>query len=130
MRSFAVVAIYKPGQKMTRTAYKHGRIEMKSDVNAPRHAASKALTKYCSSKKISGVCTLVVVVQETTAGSEKKMYAYKGKRRLYTNKEKKNNSAMDKNGVMDMDGTPVTFRFAPNKMEAVPVPSYVHAFSK
>jgi hypothetical protein len=112
-RSFAVVAVYKPGQKMTRSNYNHGRYISKNH----RDAASKALTTHCNAKKIRGVCTLVVVVQETTAGSAKKMRAYKGKRKL--NKT-----------TVEMDGKPVTFKFAPNKMEAVAVPAYVHAFSK
>jgi len=75
-RSFTVVGAYKPGQQMQRTSHGTGRYISKT----PKAAASKALSEHCDAKKIRGVCTLTIVIQETTAGSAKKMYAYKGKR--------------------------------------------------
>ena len=51
----------------------------------PSGAASKAFTKLCARKKIRGVCTLYIIIQETTQGSKKKQYCYRCRRRKITN---------------------------------------------
>ena len=51
----------------------------------PSRAASKAFTKLCARKKIRGVCTLYVIVQETTQGSTKKVKCYRCSRRKIKN---------------------------------------------
>ena len=79
-------------------------------------AASKALTQHCSMKRIKGVCTLVVVVQETTAGSKKKMFAYRGNRKLVNN-------------AVEVGGDKVKFRYE-NKMKSMDVPAYVRQRKK
>lgn len=108
-RSFTVVAVKKPNQKGQATRKYPGRYIAKT----PRAAASKALTYHCNKKRIHGACTLIIVVQETTAGSAKKMFAYKGKR-------------IRQDTEVEYGDTVVTYKFAPNKLEAVPVPQYVY----
>lgn len=43
-------------------------------------AAAKAFNRECKSSKIKGQCTLAVVLRETTQGSKKKLYRFRGKR--------------------------------------------------
>ena len=43
----------------------------------PNAAAKKAFGSQCRTKKMKGVCTLVVTVKETTQGSDKKLYSYR-----------------------------------------------------
>lgn len=83
-RSFTVLELLKPGQKNKKgtmkktslTAGVGGRFISKD----PMGAAKKAFTQACREKKIKGQCTLVIKVQETTAGSSKKVFVYKAKR--------------------------------------------------
>ena len=81
-RSFTVVKLLKPAQltAKTHTAKKttgHGGRFVSS---TPVGAAKKAFNAACRGKNIRGQCTLVVYLQETTAGSDKKLYKYKLKR--------------------------------------------------
>ena len=48
--------------------------------NSPGGAARKAAHALCLRKKIRGVCTLYVTIQETTRGSSNKKYTYMCKR--------------------------------------------------
>tara|TARA_B100001175_G_scaffold317941_1_gene337946 strand:+ start:2753 stop:3121 length:369 start_codon:yes stop_codon:yes gene_type:complete len=85
VRSFTVVELMKPAQltakrhSMKKTGLTNddgGRFESKD----PAGAARKAFNQACRDKDIKGQCTLVVKIQETTAGSRKKVYTYKLKR--------------------------------------------------
>ena len=85
VRSFTVVELMKPAQltakrhSMKKTGLTNddgGRFESKD----PAGAARKAFNQACRDKNIKGQCTLVVKLQETTAGSRKKVYTYKLKR--------------------------------------------------
>lgn len=71
MRTFKVVDAKR--QNKCDTKFKPGRYTGKSPVDA----ALKAFNQLCRVKKIRGVCTLVITVQETTRGSEGKMFSYK-----------------------------------------------------
>ena len=74
-RSFTVVDASKHGGCTTKS--KGGRyISM-----TPFGAAKKAFNELCRVKKIRGVCTLVITVRETTAGSNGKVFSYKMHRR-------------------------------------------------
>ena len=70
-RSFTVVKVGKHGD--CKTKGKGGRLINKS----PDGAAKKAFTEYCRTKRIKGVCALVVTLKETTKGSSGKTYTYK-----------------------------------------------------
>ena len=71
MRTFKVVDAKRQGKCDTK--FKPGRYTGKTPVSA----ALKAFNQLCRVKKIRGVCTLVVTVQETTRGSEGKKFTYK-----------------------------------------------------
>lgn len=86
-RSFTIVGFYKPAQftekkhQMQKTKAEGGRYIGRGST-APMDCAKKAMTNVCASKRIHGQCTLVGVMRETTAGSEKKEYIYRMKRVL------------------------------------------------
>ena len=71
MRSFVVMGVTRQGGCDTK--YKKGRFIGRNPVGAAR----KAFNGFCRVKRIRGVCTLTVTVQETTAGSSKKSFTYK-----------------------------------------------------
>lgn len=75
MRSFTVVEVSKRGG--CKTKYSAGRYISRDPVGA----AKKAFNNFCRVKNIRGVCTLVVTVKETTAGSKGKAFSYKLHRR-------------------------------------------------
>ena len=54
--------------------------------STPAGAARKAGSQYCRESAIRGQCTLFVTVQETTRGSNNKVYSYKIKRTVVNNK--------------------------------------------
>jgi hypothetical protein len=71
LRSFAVVGATRQGACKTKSH--RGRYLGRS----PAAAARKAFTELCRVKRIRGVCTLFVTVQETTQGSSHKVFTYK-----------------------------------------------------
>ncbi len=73
-RSFTIVKVTK--QDGCPTKFHEGRYESKTAYGA----ASKAFSQLCRVKRIRGVCTLIITVQETTQGSSKKEFTYKFKR--------------------------------------------------
>lgn len=75
MRSFAVVNVSKHGGCATK--FNEGRFISREPVGA----AKKAFNQFCRQKKIRGVCTLTVTVEETTRGSNNKQFTYKLHRR-------------------------------------------------
>jgi hypothetical protein len=48
----------------------------------PSAAGRKAMSRVCRESKIKGQCTLMITIRETTRGSDKKTFQYKGKRML------------------------------------------------
>ena len=70
-RSFTVVEVGKHGS--CKTKGKGGRFVNKTPVGAAR----KAFSEFCRTKRIRGVCTLIVTIRETTQGSSGKVYTYK-----------------------------------------------------
>ena len=105
-RSFKVLGVKKPGQDMTTTTSHAGRYISKT----PYGAASKALTRHCNDKDIHGVCTFLIVMQETTAGSNKKVYAYKAARKRVDEK-------------LVLDNKPVHFKYK-NTLHSSELPKY------
>ena len=71
MRSFSVTSVRKHGD--CKTKFHAGRFISRTPVSA----AKKAFNQFCRQKKIRGVCTLNVSVQETTQGSKGKQFTYK-----------------------------------------------------
>ena len=76
-RTFKIVDVRKHGGCDTK--FKGGRFVSRTANGAAR----KAFNALCRVKKIRGVCTLTVVMKETTKGSKGKEYAYKLQRRKY-----------------------------------------------
>ena len=76
MRTFKVIDVRKHGG--CKTKFKEGRYTS----STPMGAAKKTFTRLCKLKKIRGRCTLIVTVQETTLGSNKKQFSYKLSRKL------------------------------------------------
>ena len=70
-RSFTVERVGKHGS--CKTKGKGGRFVNKT----PAGAARKAFSEFCRTKRIKGVCTLLVTMRETTSVSACKMYTYK-----------------------------------------------------
>ena len=70
-RSFTVINVGKHGG--CRTKFRPGRYVNKT----PNGAARKAFSEFCRLKRIRGVCTLFITIQETTQGSNHKMFTYK-----------------------------------------------------
>ena len=107
MRSFTIVKlINKKGSKKnkdTKRNIRGGRYMSEG----PMGAASKVFSKVCRESRIKGRCTFVIVIQETTAGSSKKIYKYKGKRML-----------LKKPVVLVKDGNKVQFKYH-NKMTSL-----------
>lgn len=79
-RSFTVVGVGKHGSCKTKFGKKDhgGRYTSK---RGPDVAAKKAFSELCRTKRIKGVCTLIVTIRETTKNSAKKLFKYKLKRR-------------------------------------------------
>ena len=75
LRSFSVMDVGKHGG--CKTKFNAGRYLNKNPVGAAR----KAFTEFCRTKRIKGVCTLIITVRETTSGSNGKLYSYKLNRR-------------------------------------------------
>jgi len=70
-RSFTVVKVGKHGG--CKTKGHGGRFVNKTPVGA----AKKAFSEFCRTKRIRGVCTLIVTIKETTKGSAGKVYTYR-----------------------------------------------------
>ena len=70
-RSFTVIKVGKHGSCKTKGT--GGRFINKT----PAGAARKAFTELCRIKRIRGVCTLLITIQETTNGSACKVFTYK-----------------------------------------------------
>lgn len=70
-RSFTVVKVGKHGS--CKTKGQGGRFINKT----PAGAAKKAFSEFCRTKRIKGICTLIVTIKETTAGSVGKVFTYK-----------------------------------------------------
>lgn len=49
--------------------------------DTPAAAAKKAFSKVCQARNIKGRCSMKIVIHETTAGSNKKVYSYKVSRK-------------------------------------------------
>ena len=77
-RAFTIVNANKHGGCPTKFGLKGkgGRYVSKTPANAAR----KAFTELCRTKRIRGVCTLIVTIRETTKNSKHKMFSYKLKR--------------------------------------------------
>ena len=71
MRSFTLVEATKFGG--CKTKFRGGRYVNRT----PAQAARKAFSELCRRKKVKGVCTLNILVKETTQGSKHKVYSYK-----------------------------------------------------
>jgi hypothetical protein len=77
-RSFTIVGVESSkGQKKSKSN-EGGRYISKT----PSGAARKAFTRACRNSKIKGVCTFIIRMRETTAGSDKKIFKYKLQRKL------------------------------------------------
>ena len=74
-RSFTVIDVGKHGG--CKTKFNGGKYISKN----PGGAAKKAFKELCRTKRIKGVCTLIVTIRETTKNSSKKVYSYKLNRR-------------------------------------------------
>ena len=70
-RSFTVVQVTK--SEGCKTKFHGGRYISRTPVGA----AKKAFSEHCRTKRIRGVCTLNVVVKETTQGSKHQLFAYR-----------------------------------------------------
>jgi hypothetical protein len=70
-RSFTAVQVTKSGG--CKTKFHGGRFVSRT----PAGAAKKAFGEHCRTKRIRGICTLNVVIRETTQGSKKQLFAYK-----------------------------------------------------
>jgi hypothetical protein len=77
-RAFSVVNVSKHGGCPTKFGKKGkgGRYISKTPANAAR----KAFTELCRTKRIRGICTLIVTIRETTKNSKHKIFTYKLKR--------------------------------------------------
>ena len=78
-RSFTVERVGKHGS--CKTKGKGGRFINKT----PAGAARKAFSEFCRTKRIKGICTLLVTMRETTKGAAGKMFTYKLSRRKLQN---------------------------------------------
>lgn len=74
-RSFKIVKAGK--HDSCKTKFNEGKYIGKT----PGAVAKKAAKELCRVKRIRGVCTLYIAIQETTQGSKKKVYTYKCHRR-------------------------------------------------
>ena len=74
-RSFTVERVGKHGS--CKTKGKGGRFINKT----PAGAARKAFSEFCRTKRVKGICTLLVTMRETTQGAAGKMFTYKLSRR-------------------------------------------------
>jgi hypothetical protein len=70
-RSFTVERVGKHGS--CKTKGRGGRFINKT----PAGAARKAFSEFCRTKRVKGVCTLLVTMRETTQGSGGKLFTYK-----------------------------------------------------
>ena len=70
-RSFTVERVGKHGS--CKTKGRGGRFVNKT----PAGAARKAFSEFCRTKRIKGICTLIVTMRETTNGHSGKLYTYK-----------------------------------------------------
>ena len=75
LRSFAVVGATRQGACKTKS--RRGRYIGRT----PGAAVKKAFNQLCRIKRIRGMCTLFITIQETTQGSAHKQYTYKLNRR-------------------------------------------------
>lgn len=72
-RSFKIVSL---NSRRAKKSKEGGRYISRSSQGA----AKKAFNRSCRESKIRGQCTLIIVIQETTQGSQGKLYKYKMKR--------------------------------------------------
>jgi hypothetical protein len=81
-RSFKVIGM-KSGAQAVKGSYKSTTCyEGRYISDTPRGAASKAFSAHCHAKNIRNQCTMVVMIQETTQGSNHKIYQYRAKRKI------------------------------------------------
>ena len=71
LRSFAIVGATRQGACKTKS--RRGRYIGRTPAGAVR----KAFNQLCRVKRIRGICTLFITIQETTQGSAHKMFTYK-----------------------------------------------------
>ena len=71
LRSFAILGATRQGACKTKS--RRGRYIARN----PANAAKKAFNQLCRVKRIRGMCTLFLTIQETTQGSAHKKYTYK-----------------------------------------------------
>ena len=90
-RSFTVERVGKHGS--CRTKGQGGRFINKT----PAGAARKAFSEFCRTKRVKGVCTLLVTMRETTNGARGKLYTYKLNRMKL------------RNPIIRLEGTPNEF---------------------
>jgi hypothetical protein len=93
-RSFTVERVGKHGS--CKTKGQGGRFINKT----PAGAARKAFSEFCRTKRIKGICTLLVTMRETTNGKRGKMYTYKLNRMKL------------RNPIIRLEGTPKEFVIA------------------
>jgi hypothetical protein len=72
MRSFTIVSANKHGG--CKTKFGSGGLYRS---RTPVAAAKKAFNELCRTKRIKGVCTLIITIKETTRNSKNKYYSYK-----------------------------------------------------
>ncbi len=72
MRSFTIVSANKHGG--CKTKFGSGGLYRS---RTPVAAAKKAFNELCRTKRIKGVCTLIITIKETTRNSTNKYYSYK-----------------------------------------------------
>ena len=77
-RSFTVIQVQRSSGQKKGSSNEGGRYMSKT----PSGAAKKAFTRLCRESKVKGVCTFIVSLRETTAGSAKKVFKYKLQRKL------------------------------------------------
>lgn len=75
-RSFTIVNVSTGSGKVKGSSNLGGRFVS----HTPSGAARKAGTQVCRASKVKGQCSVVVTLQETTAGSSKKQFKYRVKR--------------------------------------------------
>ena len=69
-RSFTVDSVHRMSKKIR---FSGGRYISET----PAAAAKKAFSQICQAKNIKGPCSMKIVIHETTAGSNKKVYTYR-----------------------------------------------------
>lgn len=85
--------------------------------NVPSDAAKKAFSRICHGSKIHGVCTLYIVIRETTRGSKKYYYVYKMHRKLKKNPKKVKINGKEIEFKYEIDATAIKFDNSPKEIK-------------